>query len=457
MNAPLNIVILAAGMGQRMYSHRPKVLHALAGQALLAHVLDTARALQPDKLIVVVGYEQAQIRARFTEDDIHFVTQAEQLGTGHAAMQAVPLLDDRWPTLILYGDVPLIQIDTLKRLIHTTSAITLGVLTTCLDDPSGYGRIVRREGNITHIVEQKDASPTEQAIVEINTGIFIFPTAHLKRWLATLSNHNAQGEYYLTDLVACAATEKITINSQNPSHSWEILGVNNKTQLAQLERILQRTRAQQLLTQGVTLADPERIDVRGSVHCGRDVTIDVGCIFEGKVTLADGVHIGPYCVLRDSEIAQDTQIFAYSHLDSVTVGADARIGPYARLRPGTVLAHHTHVGNFVEIKNSQLDAQTKANHLAYIGDATIGKNVNIGAGTITCNYDGANKHRTIIEDDVFIGSDTQLIAPLTVEKGATVGAGTTLTKSVPAHSLTVSRTKQTTRTDWQRPSKKNKS
>ena len=454
----MNIVILAAGMGKRMHSRLPKTLHTLAGRSLLSHVLKTAQALQPKKIIVVIGHEAEKIRTHitdcFTTDTIHFVIQSEQLGTGHAVMQAIPELDETQPTLVLYGDVPLIQESTLRQLIQAAGNENFALLTTYLDNPNGYGRIIREQEKIVRITEQKDASVSELTIKEINTGILICPTHQLKKWLASLSNNNAQGEYYLTDLVACAANSGMTIVSGHVQYAWEILGVNNKTQLAELERLLQSFRAQQLLDAGVTLIDPQRIDIRGTLQCDQDVVIDVGCIFEGEVHLGEGVHIGPYTFIRNSQIAEGSQIFAYSHIDGAKVGSATRIGPYARLRPGSKLDSGVHIGNFVEIKNSQFGIGSKANHLAYIGDATVGRAVNIGAGTITCNYDGVHKHKTIIEDEAFIGSDTQLVAPVTVGRGATLGAGTTLTKDAPAEKLTISRARQITLDNWQKPQTK---
>ena len=452
----MNVVILAAGMGKRMQSDLPKVLHPLAGKPLLSHVIGTARSLKPAACCVVYGHGGDAVPTRLAADDLQFVLQQPQLGTGHAVMQAIPHLQDDQPTLVLYGDVPLTDAGTLQALIRQAGKEKLAVLTVELDDPTGYGRIVRDAGRIVRIVEQKDASDTERAIREVNTGILIAPTRELKSWLTKLSNNNAQGEYYLTDIIAQAVSEGIPVESAQPAFVWETLGVNSKVQLAELERIHQRNVAHQLLEQGVTLADPARIDVRGELVCGRDVSIDVGCVFEGRVELADGATIGAHCVISNARIGKATMIKPFSHIDQAIVGAAAQIGPYARLRPGTELGADTHVGNFVEIKNSQLGAHSKANHLAYIGDATVGSRVNIGAGTITCNYDGANKHRTIIEDDAFIGSDTQLVAPVTVGKGATLGAGTTLTKDAPADSLTVSRAKQISITGWQRPVKQKK-
>ena len=446
----MNVVILAAGMGKRMQSDLPKVLHPLAGKPLLSHVIDTARTLNPSRVCVVYGHGGDMVPSRLAADDLRFVLQAPQLGTGHAVMQAADVLDDAVPTLVLYGDVPLTAAQTLQTLVEKAGKEKLAVLTVYLEDPTGYGRIVRSENRIVRIVEQKDASPTELAIREVNTGILVAPTRALKSWLGKLSNNNAQKEYYLTDVIAMAVQDGIAVESAQPAQVWETLGVNSKVQLAELERIYQRNIANTLLDQGVTLADPNRIDVRGGLSCGRDVSIDIGCVFEGEVVLGDGVSIGANCVIRDAKIDRGVTIKAFSHIDGATIGADAQIGPYARLRPGTALGADVHVGNFVEIKNSQFDAHSKANHLAYVGDATVGARVNIGAGTITCNYDGANKHRTVIEDDAFIGSDTQLVAPVTVGKGATLGAGTTLTKDAPPDSLTVSRAKQISITGWQR-------
>jgi bifunctional UDP-N-acetylglucosamine pyrophosphorylase/glucosamine-1-phosphate N-acetyltransferase len=449
----MNVVILAAGMGKRMQSVLPKVLHPLAGKPLLSHVIDTARALSPARLCIIYGHGGEVVPERIGAPDLSFAKQEPQLGTGHAVMQAVPHLRDDVPTLILYGDVPLTTTNSLQQLLDSAGADKLAVLTVELDDPTGYGRIVRRDGKIVGIVEQKDASEAERAIREVNTGIMVAPTAKLKKWLDNLSNDNAQREYYLTDIVARAVEDGVPVVSAQPSAIWETLGVNSKVQLAELERIHQRNVADALLEQGVTLADPARIDIRGTLTCGRDVSIDVNCIFEGDVALEDGVSVGAHCVIRNARIAKGAQIKPFCHIEGATVGAQSAIGPYARLRPGTELADDVHIGNFVEVKNSQIAAHSKANHLAYVGDATVGSRVNIGAGTITCNYDGANKFRTIIEDDAFIGSDTQLVAPVRVGKGATLGAGTTLTKDAPDGKLTVSRAKQITIDGWQRPVK----
>ncbi|HRE17036.1 MAG TPA: bifunctional UDP-N-acetylglucosamine diphosphorylase/glucosamine-1-phosphate N-acetyltransferase GlmU [Rhodocyclaceae bacterium] len=449
----MNIVILAAGQGKRMFSNLPKVLHPIAGKALAQHVIDTARSLSPEKLVVVYGHGGEVVRSTLAADDLAWAKQEPQLGTGHAVQQAVPALGSGAQTLVLYGDVPLTRAETLKTLIQA-GRDGMAILTMHLENPTGYGRIVRdAAGKVVRIVEEKDASPEEKAIREINTGIMVLPTARLSDWLGRLKNQNAQGEYYLTDVVGLAVAEGVAIHTAHPSGEWEVLGVNSKVQLAELERVHQLNIAEQLLLQGVRLADPARIDVRGTLECGRDVSIDVGCVFEGKVTLAEAVEVGPYCVLKNVQIAAGARIAAFCHLEDAIVGPDAVVGPYARLRPGTELGPEVHIGNFVEVKNSKIAAQSKANHLAYVGDAEIGQRVNVGAGTITCNYDGANKHKTIIEDDVFIGSDTQLVAPVTVRRGATLGAGTTLTREAPADALTVSRAKQITVPGWARPQK----
>lgn len=442
-----------------MQSALPKVLHPLAGKPLLQHVIDTARALAPSKLCVIYGHGGAAVPEMLKRQDstghaaIDTALQEPQLGTGHAVSQAVPQLDEDVPTLILYGDVPLTAVASLKRLVDAAGTDKLGILTVVQANPFGLGRIVREGGTITRIVEEKDASEAERAICEINSGIMVAPTRHLKKWLGSLSNNNAQGEYYLTDIVARAVEDGVPVVSANPSAEWEVAGVNSKVQLAELERRHQLNIANALLEKGVTLLDPARIDVRGELICGRDVTIDVGCVFEGRVELGDGVSVGAHNVLVNARIAAGTNIKPFCHIEDAVVGAKSVIGPYARLRPGTELAEDVHIGNFVEIKNSQIAAHSKANHLAYVGDATVGSRVNIGAGTITCNYDGANKFRTVIEDDAFIGSDSQLIAPVTVGKGATLGAGTTLSKDAPAGKLTISRTRQVTIENWTRPVK----
>ena len=454
----LNIVILAAGQGKRMQSNLPKVLHPIAGRPMLTHVLDSARALGAQCIAIVVGHGAEQVKQAYAvQPDLQFALQQPQLGTGHAVLQAVPLLqesDTNDVTVILYGDVPLVQPDTLRALLMAR-ANGVAILTEILPDATGYGRIVRdSQGNVTAIVEHKDATPEQRSIQEVNTGIMAVPTRHLKSWLAKLTNNNAQGEYYLTDIIGMAVAEGVPVNVAHPAASFETLGVNSRLQQADLERLWQRELARRQLEAGVTIVDPARFDLRGELVCGQDVFIDVGCVFEGRVVLADGVRIGAHCVLRNVTLGRSTHIDPFSHLDQAEVGAQAHIGPYARLRPGAQLADATHVGNFVEIKNTKLGKGSKANHLAYVGDADVGERVNIGAGTITCNYDGVNKHRTIIEDDAFIGSDTQLVAPVKVGKGATLGAGTTLTRDAPAGQLTVSRAKQLTIEGWKRPVKK---
>lgn len=455
----LNIVILAAGQGKRMQSDLPKVLHRIAGKPMLAHVLDNARRLNPARIVVVTGHGAETVQEAFAgQQDITFALQRPQHGTGHAVQQALPHLlggdTDGDATLVLYGDVPLVQPDTLERLLEARGD-GLALLTETVADPTGYGRIIRNAaGEIERIVEHKDASEAERAIAEVNTGILAAPTARLRDWLGRITNDNAQSEYYLTDVVALSVADAVPVRAAQPAAAWETLGVNSRVQQAQLERAWQQAQADRLLESGVTLADPARFDLRGELVCGRDVFIDVGCVFEGRVELADGVQVGPHCVLRDAVIGAGTRIDAYTHIDDAAVADNARLGPYARLRPGAEIGSQAHVGNFVEIKKSVLGAGSKANHLAYIGDASIGERVNVGAGTITCNYDGVNKYRTIIEDDAFIGSDTQLVAPVTVGKGATLAAGTTLTRDAPAGQLTLSRVKQFTVQGWKRPQKK---
>ncbi len=454
--SPINIVILAAGKGTRMYSDKPKVLHALAGKPLVQHVLDCATSLQPQQMCVVYGHGGEAVPQAMQQYGAKFVIQEPQLGTGHAVQQAMPHLPDGSRTLVLYGDVPLIRHSTLHQMQQAGEGLVL--LTVYLENPTGYGRIVRdQQGDVQCIVEEKDATAEQREIREVNTGILLAPTEKLRTWLGNLGNNNAQGEYYLTDVVAMAVQQGLTVHTVQPAHRWEVEGINNKMQLADLERVLQQNVAAKLMAQGVTLADPARIDVRGTLACGRDVEIDVGCVFEGNVNLGERVRVGAYSIIRNATIAQGTQIAPYSHIDDSEVGANCHIGPYARLRPGTKLHDDAHVGNFVEIKNSEIGKGSKANHLSYIGDSTVGSRVNIGAGTITCNYDGANKHRTVIEDDAFIGSDTQLVAPVTVGKGATIGAGSTITTNAPAGELTISRGRQTTISGWQRPAKKAKS
>lgn len=450
--APLNVVILAAGKGTRMHSRLPKVLHAIGGKPMLGHVLERAAALRSDCTIVVYGYGGKAVPSAFGNAAVEFVRQEPQLGTGHAVRQALPYLQAGGTTLVLYGDVPLTRDATLQNLIAKPG---LRLLTATLGDPAGYGRIVRdKTGRIVHIVEEKDASAREKSIREINTGILCAPTDMLHQWLSKLTNRNSQKEYYLTDVVPLAIASKTEVTSAQPSDDWEILGVNSKEQLAYLERVHQLQNARNLMARGATLADPWRFDLRGELDCGSDVFIDVNCIFEGKVRLADEVKIGAGCVLRNAEIGAGSEIAPYSHLDGAIVGAKCRIGPYARLRPGTRLDDEVHIGNFVETKETKIGSKSKANHLSYLGDTTIGSGVNIGAGTIVCNYDGVNKHRTVIGDDAFIGSDTQLVAPVTIGRGATIGAGSTITKDAPADELTLSRAKQMSVPGWKRPVRK---
>jgi bifunctional UDP-N-acetylglucosamine pyrophosphorylase/glucosamine-1-phosphate N-acetyltransferase len=452
---PLQVVVLAAGQGKRMRSDLPKVLHPLAGRPLLSHVLETARHLKPRRLCVVIGHGAGLIRERLPDTDVVWAIQEQQLGSGHALMQALPHLDAAGTVLVLYGDVPLIAPGTLRSLVDAAAGGGLALLTQELEQPQGYGRIVRDgRGRVARIVEEKDASAQERAIREVNTGILAVPRHRLGAWLSELGNNNAQGEYYLTDVVAAAVAEGVAVTVRHPASARECLGVNSKGELALLERELQMNQAAKLLESGVTLADPARIDVRGELACGRDVFIDVNCIFEGRVTLGDGVKIGASCILRDVSLGAGAEVKPFSMIEEARIGANARIGPYARIRPGTELGDDVHVGNFVEVKASTLGRGTKANHLAYIGDASVGSDVNIGAGTITCNYDGARKHRTVIEDDVHIGSDVQLIAPVTVGKGATIAAGATITEDVPPGGLTLTEKKQVTKPGWQRPRKK---
>ncbi|MEC5399141.1 bifunctional UDP-N-acetylglucosamine diphosphorylase/glucosamine-1-phosphate N-acetyltransferase GlmU [Uliginosibacterium sp. H1] len=453
----LNVIVLAAGQGKRMRSQLPKVLQPIAGQPMLRHVLDTARSLQPRKLCVVFGHGGELVRAAFAGDaDLSWAEQAQQLGTGHAVQQAMPEVGDDGLALILYGDVPLTRAATLSALVAATEGgRRVALLTVNMANPAGYGRIIRNEaGAVLRIVEEKDATPEERRVQEVNTGILCAPVARLRGWLAALKNNNAQGEYYLTDVIAAAVADDVEVIAAQPADDWETFGVNNKAHLAELERVHQRNLADAQLEAGVTLIDPARFDQRGELVCGRDVEIDVGCVFEGRVEIGDNARIGAHCVLKNVKIGTGVEVKPFCHLEDAIVGADSVLGPYARLRPGTVLAEDVHIGNFVEVKNSTVAAHSKANHLAYVGDADVGSGVNIGAGVITCNYDGANKHRTTIEDDAFIGSDTQLVAPVRVGKGATIGAGTTLTRDVPANTLTISRVKQSSLEGWQRPVKK---
>ncbi len=450
----MNVVILAAGQGKRMRSALPKVLHPLGGQPLLAHVIAAARSLAPARICVVYGHGGDAVPQAFAGQGLAFARQAEQLGTAHAVQQALPHLDRAQPVLVLYGDVPLTRPSTLERM-RLTDERQVKLLTVALADPTGYGRVLRNtRGAVTGVVEHKDANERQRAISEVNTGILCVPGPLLGPWLADIDNDNAQGEYYLPDMIRLAVADRVPVLTERPDEIWETLGVNDKAQLAQLERVHQFEQARALLAAGVTLSDPSRIDIRGALSCGSDVSIDVGCVFEGSVKLADGVSVGPHCVIRDTTLGAGTRVEAFSHLDGASVGARARIGPYARLRPEAALADEVHIGNFVEVKASTLGLRSKANHLAYVGDSTVGRDVNIGAGTITCNYDGANKHRTEIGDEVHIGSDVQLVAPVKVGRGSTVGAGTTVWQDVPEGGLVLNPKQQQHRTGWQRPKKK---
>ncbi|WP_346796926.1 bifunctional UDP-N-acetylglucosamine diphosphorylase/glucosamine-1-phosphate N-acetyltransferase GlmU [Halomonas sp. Bachu 37] len=452
----LDVVILAAGKGTRMRSQRPKVLHTLAGKPMVRHVMDVAERLRPERLHVVVGHGAEQLREALRDTSARFALQAEQKGTGHAVAQTLEQLGNG-KVLILYGDVPLIRRDTLTALLAQVDDQHLGLLTVTLADPTGYGRILRNAaGEAIAIVEQKDASPDELDVRECNTGIMAMTATQLKRWLPRLSADNAQGEYYLTDVIAMAAEEGIQVATAQPATALEVEGVNNRAQMARLERAYQERLAQRLLEQGVALADPARLDVRGQLNCGHDVEIDVGCVFEGEVELGEGVRIGPYCVIRNSTLGAGSVVESHSVIDGAVAAGRNQIGPFARLRPGTRLAIKAKVGNFVETKNAEVGEDSKINHLSYVGDARLGRGVNIGAGTITCNYDGINKHRTDIADDAFIGSNSALVAPVSIGRGATVGAGSTIAKDVADNTLAVTRGRQVNKPDWPRPGKSDK-
>jgi len=458
----LDIVIMAAGKGTRMKSALPKVLHRLAGRSLLQHVLDTAARLGADRIVAITGHGAERVEASVDAQDLVFVRQEPQLGTGHAVLQAVPQLHAEGMTLILNGDVPLIEAATAQALLEAAGGANLALLTIDLPDPTGYGRVLRGDpagrgadvgGRVHGIVEEKDATPAQRAIREVYTGIMAAPTAHLKRWLANLTNDNAQREYYLTDVVAMAVADRVPVVTAKPRHEAEVLGVNSPLQLAELERRYQRAQADALMEAGVRLADPARFDLRGTMQCGMDVEIDVGCIFEGRVELGDGVRIGAHCVIRDASIAAGSVILPLTYIESSTIGAGAIVGPFARLRPGAALGDEVHIGNFVEVKNSTLARGAKANHLAYLGDADVGERVNFGAGSITANYDGANKHRTAIGAEAHIGSNCVLVAPVAIGAGATIAGGSTITDDAPAGKLTVARARQATIENWQRPTK----
>ncbi|MCW8976244.1 MAG: bifunctional UDP-N-acetylglucosamine diphosphorylase/glucosamine-1-phosphate N-acetyltransferase GlmU [Sedimenticola sp.] len=450
----LGVVILAAGQGTRMRSSLPKVLHTIAGKPLVAHVIETAQGLGANKVAVVYGHGGELVQQKITDGSLIWAEQAEQLGTGHAVEQAMFAMADMDRVLVLYGDVPLTSTETLNNLIKRSAETSLSLLTVTLENPSGYGRIVREAGQVTRIVEQKDASPSELEICEINTGILIADREKLAGWLTRLESNNAQGEYYLTDIVAMAVAEGIDVATAHPSAPYEVEGINDRLQLATLERQHQKNQADQLMRQGVTLRDPARFDLRGQLTAGQDIELDINVLIEGEVSLGDRVRVGANTVIRNSQIAAGVWIKENCVIEDAVVGRDSIIGPFARLRPATVLAERVHVGNFVEIKKSDVAEGSKINHLSYIGDATIGRTVNVGAGTITCNYDGVNKFRTVIGDNAFIGSDTQLVAPVTVGAGATIGAGSTITRDTPEETLTLSRAKQISMQGWKRPEKK---
>jgi bifunctional UDP-N-acetylglucosamine pyrophosphorylase/glucosamine-1-phosphate N-acetyltransferase len=441
-----------------MHSALPKVLQPLAGRPMLEHVIRTARAIKPAGIHIVYGHGAEQVRAAFAEQtDLQWALQAEQLGTGHAVVQAMPAIPDDHRVLVLCGDVPLIRPDTLERLVADGARGALSLLTAVVDDATGYGRVLRNgSGAVMRIVEHKDATETERRVREINTGLIAFDAGPLRRYLGNLKNQNSQREYYLTDVIAMAFADKVEVQGIVAESAAEVLGINDRAQLADAERAWQRRQAAELMARGVTLADPARIDVRGAITVGRDVFIDVGVVLEGKIVLGDRVHIGPYAVLTDVTLGNDTEVHSHSVLHGTAAGDDCEIGPFSRLRPGTVLAGHVKTGNFVEVKNSHVAPHSKINHLSYVGDATVGTDVNVGAGTVTCNYDGASKHRTVIGDNVFIGSGSMLVAPVEIGAGATIGAGSTITKDAPAGELTLERAKQVTVEGWQRPKKKPK-
>ena len=463
MAPPLHVIILAAGVGKRMHSDRPKVLHPLAGRPLLTHVVDTVHTLGAEKVHIVHGHGGDQVKAAMAdyyvewdaERDLEWVEQTERLGTGHAVQQAMPGVPDDAAVLVLYGDVPLTQPDTLRSAADLARSGHLAIVTVELEDPTGYGRILRDDsGNVLGIVEHKDATVEQQSVREINTGIVAAPVAPLRDWLERIGNDNAQGEYYLTDIVAMAVGDGVEVVATMPVSPDDVLGVNDRLQLAHLERVLQRRLAEDLMRQGATLLDPARIDIRGQVTVGRDVTIDINAVFEGDVTLGDGVSIGPNTWIKSSALGAGTTVLGHCFVEHSHIGTDCRIGPFARIRPDTHLDERVHVGNFVEVKNTRIGTGSKANHLTYLGDTDVGERVNVGAGTITCNYDGANKHRTVIGDRAFIGSGVELVAPVTVEADATIGAGSTISRDAPAGQLSIARSRQTSIAGWNRPVKK---
>ncbi|WP_336368773.1 bifunctional UDP-N-acetylglucosamine diphosphorylase/glucosamine-1-phosphate N-acetyltransferase GlmU [Avibacterium paragallinarum] len=450
----LSVVILAAGKGTRMYSDLPKVLHNIAGKPMVKHVIDTAKQLNADNIHLIYGHGAELLQQRLAEEPVNWVLQAEQLGTGHAMQQAAPFFADDENIVMLYGDAPLITAETLQKLIAAKPENGIALLTAHLDDPTGYGRIISQDGNVVAIVEQKDATPEQLAIQEVNTGVMVSSGANFKKWLAKLDNNNAQGEYYMTDVLKFANQDGCQVAAVPASDIMEVEGTNNRLQLAELERYYQRKQAEKLLLAGVSLRDPNRFDLRGEILHGKDVEIDVNVIIEGNVKLGDRVKIGASCIIKDCVIGDDVEIKPYSVFEDAVIGEEAKIGPFARLRPGTELAAQTHIGNFVEVKKSHIGKGSKVNHLSYVGDSEIGSNCNIGAGVITCNYDGANKFKTIIGDDVFVGSDSQLVAPVKIANGATIAAGTTVTKNIAQDELVISRVPQRHIQGWQRPKKK---
>lgn len=452
----INVIILAAGKGTRMKSALPKVLQHLAGQPLLGHVVNTAKQLDAERIITIYGHGGELVQQAFTHEAIEWVEQVEQLGTGHAVQMTLPVLPDNGLSLILYGDVPLVSKATLERLLKASAVSGIGMITLNVTDPTGYGRIVRKDQKIQAIVEHKDATDEQRQITEINTGIYCVSNARLHQWLPKLSNQNVQGEYYLTDIVEMAVAEQLEIAAIEPEFAFEVEGVNDRLQLANLEREWQHYQAQQLMRQGVHLIDPHRFDLRGTLKCGQDVQIDINVIIEGDCELGDGVKIGAGCILKNTKIASGTVVQPYSVFDSATVGQNNQIGPFARLRPNAILADEVHIGNFVEVKNTRIGHASKANHFTYLGDAEVGVESNIGAGTITCNYDGANKHKTTIGNQAFIGSNSSLVAPVTIGDGATIGAGSVITRDVETNSLAVERSKQLAKANYQRPQKQQK-
>lgn len=454
MTKPLSVVILAAGKGTRMYSDLPKVLHPIAGKPMVKHVIDTVKHLNARQINLIYGHGADLLKERLADEPVNWVFQAEQLGTGHAMQQAAPFFADDENIMMLYGDTPLIQQSTLERLIAQKPENGIALLTVKLENPTGYGRIIRENGSVVAIVEQKDASAEQLKIQEINTGVMVASGASFKKWLGNLNNNNAQGEYYITDVIAMANEDGFQVQAVQADEFMEVEGANNRLQLAALERFYQKKQAEKLLLAGVTLIDPSRFDVRGTVEHGKDVSIDVNVILEGDVKLGNNVKIGAGCVLKNVTVGDNVEIKPYSVLEDAVIGEKSAIGPFSRLRPGTQLAEGAHVGNFVEIKNAQVGKGSKVNHLTYVGDAEVGSNVNIGAGVITCNYDGANKFKTIIGDDVFVGSDSQLVAPVEIANGATIGAGSTITKNVAEGELVITRVAQKHIQGWQRPTKK---